>query len=626
MEMQEVGTVKMSRNLLTRVLKGKIITIHRQSGSTTYALPLEIVEQIVDCVTDEPPAKQPQTMNLTTAAHPASVPPATGACPFMDLPSELRRVIFAESLPARDAVHHPKCDDDPPKIGEKKDKKSKPSGAVCLMLLNKKFCSEVAEILYEERQFGIHVHEGLQKGGIEFQNTGRQPLQYKDCVDDQRFWKFGNVDEFGFRRLKKIRVQICSAQEKECRHTAINTYFMNLALCRMLERSGEKKSRITSLTISFKEPKNGEQGYWFDPVKQTPRATSIHGISNIELVLRPFANLTGCHSVVVELPIDLERHVRMCRFVSDLEHSMKSMDGTMFLDDDLEMKIESARYAMEDYVNYTLHGTAYHEVTKLTDVDMQEPDEHRSDDDDDDDGDGGPLGGGQKARKHDLSPYSKRNASGNELKKKRQSDNDIHFSEDDNGNMQEWSDWRKSDEDTAWELSLEEQQKRESKMLAEEHDNRLFQEAINASLGLDAQAAQETPVDVDPSNDDVVTWLPPRQSAAAQQRSMASFEMPKSPQAAFANLGGAMSFQGKGRTLGSSASPQEVLGTRDSLMLIDLDDDEDSSTTRGSPPARRGRACMEYESPQPWSALHYHDNKGPGHPAAAHRSEQVCDS
>jgi hypothetical protein len=42
-------------------------------------------------------------------------------------------------------------------------------------------------------------------------------------------------------------------------------------------------------------------------------------------------------------------------------------------DDDLEMKIESARWRMEDYVNFTLHGTKHHKVDSLRDGDIQEP-------------------------------------------------------------------------------------------------------------------------------------------------------------------------------------------------------------------------------------------------------------
>ena len=69
------------------------------------------------------------------------------------------------------------------------------------MVLNKQICDEISEVLYEERIFVIHVHEGLHKGGIELLETGRQPLQFR-TEDDTRFWKFSKDEQFGFDRLK----------------------------------------------------------------------------------------------------------------------------------------------------------------------------------------------------------------------------------------------------------------------------------------------------------------------------------------------------------------------------------------------------------------------------------------
>ena len=334
----------------------------------------------------------------------------------MSLSTELRRNIFAESLPGRADIFEPRCDDDAtsPKDANKDAGRARRNVVSDLMTINHKICGEITEMLYEERTFVIHVHEGLSKGGIEFLHAGLQPLQYQDCIDDTRFAKFGKADMFGFNRLKKIVIQIHPADEDNCRHTAINTYFIHLALCRLLQRGGES-NRITKLTVEFAKSKSTTstsqtgraaiqrtEHYWWDPEKQQPRETSIHGLSNVELVLRPFANLSKCHSVSIILPSSVRNHGRTVAFVSELSHAMKSDDGARFSDDYLEMKIEAARDAMEEYVNFTLHGKGHHhEIAKLTAEEMQEdvPDEEMS------------------AHKHELSPHSK-NRTGQDAKRR----------------------------------------------------------------------------------------------------------------------------------------------------------------------------------------------------------------
>ncbi|KAI7171214.1 hypothetical protein KC343_g666 [Hortaea werneckii] len=47
-----------------------------------------------------------------TDNHPAEIPPLDGKCPLMTLPTELRRAIFADSLPARDVAIPVRCEDD----------------------------------------------------------------------------------------------------------------------------------------------------------------------------------------------------------------------------------------------------------------------------------------------------------------------------------------------------------------------------------------------------------------------------------------------------------------------------------------------------------------------------------
>ena len=352
------------------------------------ALPIEIRDQVLLNYFD--PTAQLRSARTTALTRTGAMrppyysPPEDGACPFMELSTELRRAIFAESLVAKDKLIQPKCADEADFSSRIDSEWPKRNQTSSLMTLNKAIRDEIAEVVYEESTFVIHVHEGLLDGGIEFIDAGRQPLHFQDCTSDHRFWKFRDSEkDFGFRRLKKICIQIYPTPEENTRHCAINTFFTNLALVRLLERSGEEEHRVTSFTIQFMDPKRTghEQGrrailraeqYWWDPEKNQPRETSIHDVPDIEIVLRPFANLTGCHTVNIEMPSQLANYARIAVFVRDLKASMASRHGLGFADDDLDRKIEAGRYAMEDYTYSLKHGVKHHEVKGLTEDDMQD--------------------------------------------------------------------------------------------------------------------------------------------------------------------------------------------------------------------------------------------------------------
>jgi hypothetical protein len=323
----------------------------------------------------------------------ASTPPGDGSCPFIDkLPAEIRRKILIDGLnvlPSRNLPIYPVCGGDP---GGPSNRHQRPNALVDLMLLNKKIRDEIAEAVYEERTFAIHVHPGFQDAGIEFLHVGRQPLQYLDHIGDGRFTKFRTGEMFGFCRLKKIEIHIFP-EDGVFQHSAINTYFMNIALVRLLTRNSEKEfDRITSIRIVFQESdpfKPTAVSSWWDTVKDRPRETSIHGISDVELVLRPFALLTHVHQVDVQLPEHVDRHVRSVKFVESLVHCMTAttLQGT-FNSDALEMKIEGARFALEDHIRRKLYGSGRHiDVPKITGEELEDDKQSQESEDDDDDND-----------------------------------------------------------------------------------------------------------------------------------------------------------------------------------------------------------------------------------------------
>jgi hypothetical protein len=230
--------------------------------------------------------------------------------------------------------------------------------------------------------------------------------------------------------------------------------------------------------------------YWWDPDKKRPRESSIHGLPNIELVLRPFANLTACHKVNIEMPPNLAFHPRIAAFVQDLKASMTSRSrfSTMFADDDLEMKIESARWAMEDYVNFTLHGTKHHKVDNLRDDEVQEPGPDVMDLDSDDEE--GAIPGVKKLKrvqiKRRLSPASQTTSPGSDSKKSRTEEKIVEWQAYAAGSGDQSSEPSPSfyslEDDEALARALYESQRMEDATSGNDAEDRQLQVAIAASM------------------------------------------------------------------------------------------------------------------------------------------------
>ncbi|KAI7161620.1 hypothetical protein KC349_g2670 [Hortaea werneckii] len=435
-------------------------------------------------------------------SHPAETPPPDGKCPFMTLPTELRRVIFAESLPARDVTIPVCCEDDEHKKKNSRDdnhsrgdhaavrpititisssSSSSPSSSFSsspsptptptpspaqrgtrprprtldLLTLNRALCAELTELLYTEREFAVHVHEGLHSGGIEFLNSGRQPLQYYGYVDeededdgcvgggrkrgkgrmtDPRFaGKFHSGAPFGLDRVKKVRVVVLppppsppgregrKEKKDDGRMVSMNTYYMNLALVRLLERAEGKgrENRITRVRVQVADRREGDKvedededededeeegeeegnsnshshpsssssfnsSWWWDPHRSRPRETAFHGISNLQLVLLPFSRLRA-HHVEILLPpscaTQLASDPATCSFLRRLEgkitgsSSSSSAAAAVGLDDlqdgNVLRNLEKARFAYEAFVFRVKFGGKGEEVALLGEGDWE---------------------------------------------------------------------------------------------------------------------------------------------------------------------------------------------------------------------------------------------------------------
>ncbi|KAK5134679.1 hypothetical protein LTR08_006194 [Meristemomyces frigidus] len=412
---------------LARVYDEYLCRIHVDNPATPL-LPVELRAVILFHLGLGPTGTEQPTPTSTTllAQHPALTPPGNGAHPFIKLPFELRFDILSTFTLPSGAEVHPRCTSDVNgwAAPSPADKPPRQNGTSDLMVLNKKICDEITSVVYENRVFVLHVHEGIKNGGIEFLDVGRQPLQYKNDISDRRFEKFKRGEKFGFERLKKLRVDIYPSNETN-RLVSINTYYMNLSLVTLLERgdgvdkkNAKKPNRITNLKITFQSSTDTAQerhgrraimnaeSYWWDADNDCPRATSIHGIANIELVLIPFSRLR-CHNASIQLPNSLQRHPATRDFVDRLLKTMLSDEVlTDLMDDNFQLQLESGRAAYNSHIMSTLFGNAdrFH-VPDLTEADLEQDKEKRG---------------------RSLSPHSRR-FSGD--KKRRRSDESLTYEE-----------------------------------------------------------------------------------------------------------------------------------------------------------------------------------------------------
>ena len=311
-----------------------------------------------------PPATPPVPATTTTMALQQS----TGRVPeFMTLPCELRRMILGMLLPSIQSTCRPRCAQGkarPPTV----DRPSTNFAHVTdLMTVNKALCREVAQMLYGERCFAVHVHGDTRDGGVEFLDSGSQPLHYQADTGDSRFLRFGRDDEYGFHRVRKLDVHIFRPSRTSSRCAVIKIYYMNLALCRLLKRSCGSHGAMTRVCIQFvdgparRPPDNGGgptvECEWRNRHSGGPLETVIHGICDVDLVLRPFAQLTRCGSVRITLPRSVETDGGLLERVTEMRRGMEGKAGGLY-DDALEERVERVRAAADDFMSNTLYGAA----------------------------------------------------------------------------------------------------------------------------------------------------------------------------------------------------------------------------------------------------------------------------
>lgn len=374
-------------------------------------LPNEIVDRIAGYITA--PEVTATTSMITVATMNPSVPPADGSSPLLGLPRELRRAIFAYVLPPKnkivepyDKLTKPQAASDAAPIApvapaapvphaahgaqparrrptKKKlvNAEAEPTLAVGdALVLCKSIAAEILVALYEERTFALNVYDGIRDGGIEFLNSGRQRLQYREHFTFVRFKRFeGPDDPFGFSRIKRLLIRVYPAteagkQHKSSRHDAVHTNFMLRALVNLLQQNG---SGLNQLHIRFVEPQNTSwrPHPWQNTSNFSVRSSSIHGISTVEVILRGLLELRQVQTAVCELPPGLYRDTALAAFVDRLQGVITCKLHPSTIDDEITRMVEGARDMLDNWIHLTMFSTkASRAMTGLTEVDFMDVD------------------------------------------------------------------------------------------------------------------------------------------------------------------------------------------------------------------------------------------------------------
>lgn len=383
-------------------------------------LPNEIIDHIADYATT-PEAIETTSMTMVASMDP-SIPPANGSAPLLGLPRELRRAIFAYVLPPKDKLVEPydkltksqPATDAAPittaapaapaapiphvahgvgfwtqslfqpsrrRVIKKKPMKPKVEARLAVgdaLVLCKSIAAEILITLYEERTFALNVYDGIRDGGIEFLNSGRQRLQYREHFTFVRFKRFeGPDDPFGFSRIKRLLIRVYPATEagkkhKSSRHDAVHTNFMLRALVNLLKQNG---SGLNQLHIRFVEPQNTSwrPHPWQNTSSFSVRSSSIHGISTVEIILRGLLELRQVQTAVCELPPGLYRDTALGAFVDRLQGVITCKLHPSTIDHEITTMIEGARDMLDNWIHLTMFSTkASRAMTDLKDSDFMD--------------------------------------------------------------------------------------------------------------------------------------------------------------------------------------------------------------------------------------------------------------
>jgi len=224
--------------------------------------------------------------------------------------------------------------------------------ALPLMLTNRKICSDVATILYEESTFEIHIHED----GLEFLNLPRLNIVKDHGLLENILYKetkFKDVGFFCFRRIKHPRFVLFGGSPSD-RTAGMR---MRQVIAKLVELFEKEEKPLTSVEVEFRL----ESGYWFDDDKTfwvdkataSARRSLWHSVTNIELVTSPLLRLRNIGGKIsLTLPCTVT-NADDISYKESFEHTLKQSADYVC---ESQFKPEFDNALMDSVVGYQLQN------------------------------------------------------------------------------------------------------------------------------------------------------------------------------------------------------------------------------------------------------------------------------
>jgi hypothetical protein len=260
-------------------------------------------------------SNQGQAPNTPQTGNPIAQPPVTLNFQTGPAPIAGNAAIFNTPVPPPPATRpaNPENDEDLQKaLRAGMDDPSPERMTVPLLCVSTQFCSEVAEVLYEEYTFEVHIHSK----GIDFLHLPRiLTLETYGQEVQNALNFFSPTSKFCFQRMKHVEFVLLGGDPKD-RSAAVRIQETVRKLVEMLKQEKDGLREMT-IRIALEETEfvteEGEVNeywdeignFWVNNIEKRARRSILSVQSNVEFVCKPFEELHTEKAALI-LPVGLE--------------------------------------------------------------------------------------------------------------------------------------------------------------------------------------------------------------------------------------------------------------------------------------------------------------------------------
>jgi hypothetical protein len=236
-----------------------------------------------------------------------------------------------------------------------------------LMLVNQKLCLEVAEIMYEEYTFEIHIHAQ----GVDFLHLPRIPAiqeeEYGPTIESE-LAAFQRHRQFCFQRMKHIEFVMWGGDPKK----RTDGLHMRQTVRKLVDMLLREKEPVVEIKARFElaEPvvtnKNTESDHFYDElgtfwknnIEKRARLSIFNNITNVELVCAPLESLRGVNKVRLTLPAGVRDDHGLVNYKRIFEYTLTTK-SRISADKYDKIKLQE-QTTMEAAIDYDMKNGQYH--------------------------------------------------------------------------------------------------------------------------------------------------------------------------------------------------------------------------------------------------------------------------